>query len=320
MNSSTYRSALSPARRLGVLGALGATLLLVAGCVTAGASASPSTPLATPAPTPTPTPATPTPTPTPTPIPTGPSAANGFYLRAWRTQALAPQYTFAWLPVATISDGKFIDGMVAIPTIYPGPLWAGPSVRSISAAGIDAIVAEARKLGLLTGNGDFTGNSMPGSQIGHIQMVVDGKTYDLAGDPDALTRCMCTAAPGTSSAFASFWLEITQLATWIPTDLGQSAAYEPDRLAVLATPPTDAVSGVTSAEATWPLATPFSKFGTAMGNVAFRCGVVSGADLAKLLPLVKQSNQLTRFKDSAGVKDSLQVRVLVPSEPSPCAP
>ena len=150
-------------------------------------------------------------------------------------------------------------------------------------------------------------------------MVVDGKTYDLAGDPDALTRCMCTAAPGTAGAFASFWLQITSLATWIPDDLGQSAPYEPDRLAVLASPPTDPESGITPSETAWPLATPFSKLGTAMGNQASRCVVVTGPDLAKLLPVVKQSNQLTRFVDSAGAKDSLQVRVLVPGESDPCA-
>jgi hypothetical protein len=90
-----------------------------------------------------------TPSPSPSPAPSGSSSANGFYLRAWQTQALAPQYTFAWLPLATISDGKFIDGMVAVPAIYPGPLWVGPSVRRSAPKGIDAIVAEARKQGLL---------------------------------------------------------------------------------------------------------------------------------------------------------------------------
>ena len=29
--------------------------------------------------------------------------AGGFYLRAWQTQALAPQYTFGWLPAVTIA-------------------------------------------------------------------------------------------------------------------------------------------------------------------------------------------------------------------------
>ncbi|MGD0018567.1 MAG: hypothetical protein ABSD62_04875 [Candidatus Limnocylindrales bacterium] len=262
-----------------------------------------------------PSPSTPA---SPSPQPSGPISTSGFYLRAWRTQALAPQYTFTWLPVATISDGKFIDGMVAVPAIYPGPLWVGPSVRTIGANGLDAIVSEARKQGLLGAKSDFIDSPMPGSVVGHIQMVVEGKTYDLSGDPDALQRCRCIPDPGTSGAFAVFWQRVTDLNSWIPEELGQSSPYEPERLAVLALPPTDETSGLTPNEVPWPLSTPFATLGTAMGNDTYRCAVVSGADLTKLEPVVKQSNQLTRFVDSASVKDSLLVRVMVPGEPNPC--
>jgi hypothetical protein len=55
-----------------------------------------------------------------------------------------------------------------------------------------------------------------------------------------------------------------------------------------------------------------------MGGNVNRCAVVTGADLATLEPVVKQSNQLTRFVDSENVKDSLEVRALVPGEPSLC--
>jgi hypothetical protein len=285
--------------------------MLAAGCVTAGGNASPTG--ASGAPTP------PAPTPSGSPSPSAPSSASGFYLRAWQTQALAPQYTFSLLPIATISDGQFIDGVVAVPAIYPGPLWIGLSAQPISAAGIDAIVAEARKDGLLGAKSDFSGAPMPGSITGHLQLVVDGTTYDLTGSPDAATGTGASPAPGTAGAFAAFWQRLTGLGMWLADDLGPSAPYEPDRLAVLAIPPADATSGITPNEVPWPLATPFSKFGTAMGNETSRCAVVAGADLALLEPLVKQSNQLTRFVDSAKVKDTLTVRAMVPGEPDPCA-
>ena len=90
-------------------------------------------------------------------------------------------------------------------------------------------------------------------------------------------------------------------------------------LAVLVTPPADSASGaITPATAQWPLAAPFATSGTAFGNVADRCAVVTGADLAKLLPVVQASNVLTRFTDSAGATMSIQVRALVPGEESPC--
>lgn len=297
--SPACRSTLSSAmRKAGLLVAVG----VLAGCTATGGSASPTVPASA---------GSPVTSATPAGVPVG-----GFYLRAWKTQALAPQYTFTWLPLTTISDGKFIDGMVAVPAIYPGPLWVGPSVRTVSANGIAAIVAEARKDGLLGTKSDF-GEILPGGIAGHIQMVVDGKTYDLSGDPNAGLTAE-TLAPGSATAFVAFWEKVTGLAMWIPDELGQSTPYEPDRLAVLALPPTDQTNGITPTEVPWPLATPFSGFGTAMGNAANRCAVVTGADLATLEPVVKQSNQLTRFVDGEKVKDSLEVRVLVPGEPNPC--
>jgi hypothetical protein len=46
---------------------------------------------------------------------------------------------------------------------------------------------------------------------------------------------------------------------------------------------------------------------------------VTGTDLAKLLPVVQASNQLTRFADATGAKASIQVVALVPSDAGPCA-
>jgi hypothetical protein len=297
-------------RFLGLVGGALAVTALVAGCVTGSGAAAPpdGTPSATPS-----SGASEGSSPSPTPDAT-------FYLRAWQTQALAPQYTFGVLPQVTISGGVFINGIIAVPAIYPGPLWVQPVARTISQAGIDAIVAEARKDGLFDGQSEFIDQALMGGVDARLQMVVDGKMYDLTGDPTALTRCNCTNPdPGTAAAFAAFWQKLTGLDLWLPADLGPSASYEPDRLAVLAMPPSEPASGITAGQVTWPLATPFSKFGTAMGNDTFRCGVVSGADLASLLPVVKQSSQITRFVDSEGTVDSLVVRALVPGEPSPCA-
>ena len=306
MSSPSVSSSLHFARLAGAL----AISILVAGCVTGGGGAASSTPGGSPSASTSGSPSA---------EPSGSSSANGFYLRAWQTQALAPQYTFDWLPVVPISDGKFIDGRVAVPAIYPGPLWIGPSVRPISAKGIDAIVAEARKQGLLGSKSDFADQAVPGAVLGHIQLLVDGKTYDLTGDPDALTRCRCIPAPGTNAAFAAFWQKLSDLDAWLPAELGSSAPYEPERVAVLAMPPSEPASGITPSEVAWPLATPFSTFGTALGNDTYRCGVVSGADLTTLMPVIKAQNQLTRFVDSEKVKDSLRVRVLVPGEEGPCA-
>lgn len=245
----------------------------------------------------------------------GPSAASGFYLRAWQTQALPPPTTFGWLPSVTISDGQYVDGMVAIPAIYPGPIYVGISTRPISAKGIDEIVAEARKDGLLGDTADF-GAAMPGSVVAHVELTVDAVTHDLVG-PLPTDSTTTSDSPGTVAAFSAFWNRIANLDGWLGAELGQSSPYAPTSIAVLLTPPTDETSGITPKETPWPLSGTFATFGSQYGGQD-RCGVVSGADLGKLLPVVQASNALTRFVDSSGAKESLLVRVLLPGESSPC--
>lgn len=249
---------------------------------------------------------------------TGSPAASGFYLRATQTQALAPQYTFGWLPNLTIAGGQYIDGMIAIPTIYPGPLYEGLSERSISAAGIDQIVAEARKDGLLGSKTDYSGQPAPGSVLTHVELQIDGVTHDLTG-PLPSGDAPTSASPGTTAAYELFWSRITSLDSWLGADLGQSKPYVPTSIAVLLTPPTTASGPMTPTETSWPLASTFATFGKPYGGADYRCATVTGTELATLLPVVQASNQLTRFVDSTGAKKSLQILVLVPVDPGPCA-
>ena len=289
---------------LAVLAAV--SLLTLSGCVASGGAVGTAHggPSATPA--------------SPAPVtPAGPPS-SGFYLRAWQTQALAPQYTFGWLPAVTIADGEYIDGRVAIPAIYPGPLYVGLSERPISANGIAAIVSEARADGLLDGAVDFSGITAPGSITAHIRLVVDGVAHDLAG-PIPTDGTTTTTAPGTASAFSAFWNRIGTIETWLPAELGQSQPYLPASLAVLLTPPADASGGIAPTETPWPLASPVGTFGQPVGGSVYRCAVVTGADLAKLLPAVQAANALTRFVDSTAARTSLQVRALLPGEASPCS-
>jgi hypothetical protein len=278
--------------------------LAVAGCVGAGAASPSASPVASDSPSASPDPSSQT--------------GSGFYLRASRSQALAPWNTFGWLPSVTVADGQFIDGNVAVPAIYPGPIFIQPQVRSISAAGIQAIVDEARKDGLLTDRNRQIGSPLPGGMTATIAMTVDGVAYQISG-PMPTGPAGPSAEPGTEAAFGDFWGKVTNLGMWLATYLGPSGPYVPARLAVLLGPlpaePTDSPLKPTTAN--WPLASTFASFGTASGT-QYRCGVVSGQDLVVLLPVVQKANQLTEFVDSAGSRVSLQARALMPGEPSPC--
>ncbi|HJX67712.1 MAG TPA: hypothetical protein VJ258_03180 [Candidatus Limnocylindrales bacterium] len=296
MNASAAHLPLPVARLAGAL----ILSLLVMACSAAGATTPPGAPSS------------------PDGSPAPGSSVSGFYLRASQSQALAAQYTFGWLPLATIAEGKFYDGMIAIPTIYPGPLYVGLSYQTISSKGIDEVVAEARTDGLLGTKTDFLEQPMPGSVTCHVQLIVDGVTHDLTGQCGS-TDAQNAAAPGSSGAFAAFWNKLTSLSAWLGPELGSSVAYVPSRLAVLVTPPVVLQdSPIAPNQKPWPLAAPFASFGSPMGSADVRCAVLSGADLATLLPAVQAGNQLTRFVDSQAVERSLQARVLLPGEADPC--
>jgi hypothetical protein len=242
-----------------------------------------------------------------------PSASTtGFYLRTWQSQALAPQYTFGWTPSVTISGGQLVSGLVAVPAIYPGPIYIGPTSRTISDKGVAAIIAEAQKGGLLDGKTNYGQGIAPGSIVVHIRLVVGGIAHDYSGPAQA-----SDAQPG--AAFSSFWQRLHSLDSWLALELGKQEPYVPTAIAVMTKPVAEPQDGFTPQKTAWPLESTFAAFGIAYGDAGSRCGTVTGADLAKLLPILKVSNQLTRFHDTAGVEKSLQVRVLFPGENSPCA-
>ncbi|HWH36600.1 MAG TPA: hypothetical protein VNT28_02350 [Candidatus Limnocylindrales bacterium] len=279
-------------------------MVIIFGCASPGPTAPPS----------------PSPTPSPSPSPT--PGAQGLYLRAWQTQALPPEHTFGWLPTLTISDGLAIDGNVAIPMIFPGPLLIMPNVREISPEGQAAIAQLARDLGLLGGATDFTGGGLaPGGITAHVVLTIDGQSVQISGDPNATGRCApgdlrCQPEPATPEAFAFFWARLGYLDDWLGAELSGNVDYTPDRLAVAATPPSPI--DVPHNEVAWPLETPFADFGQPWTMAESRCAVVEGSDLELLLPALMAANQATLFVDGNDEPRTVIARVLVPGEPSVC--
>jgi hypothetical protein len=258
------------------------------------------------------------------------SPAPGFYLRAWYSQALPPTDTFSQLPSTTILDGTLIDGNVAVPAIYPGPLLILPFERSISAPGMERIVDAARQLGLLDGQTDFTGGGVaPGGALAKLQLVVDGAQHDLSGDATVFVDCSapdeCDVEPGTPEAFAALWQGVSFLDGWMPEELGAADQYQPERLALLLVPPRSGDCAALRAVcpqpnfADWPLDTSFADYGAPFAADADgRCAVAEGEELELLLPALGAANQLTAFVDGEDDARSVIPRVLVPGEDSPC--
>ncbi len=294
-----------------------AFVLVVGLCLSACSLGTAASPSPSPVPSPQPTVA-PTSTPGQTPAPD-----SDFYLRAWFSQSLPPRETFSWLPMLTIADGAVIDGNVAVPAIYPGPLMIVPFNSEVSEAGIEAVIEEARRLGLLSGESDFTGGAvMPGSRTGQIEIVVEGTTYSFTGLPETLVQCdetgMCDAEPGTPEAFSAFWHELEAYHTWLQPELGASEQYLPERVAMLLTAPPPNEPGLSPAPVAWPFETPIAEAGADFPGGGERCVTLSGEALEEMLPILEAGTQLTVFVDDEDTQAGAVVRVLVPDEPSPC--
>ena len=260
----------------------------------------------------------------PSPEPTPPAEARAL-LRVTMQQALPPPSTFSWLPSVVITlDGRVLTGG-AVPAIFPGPLVNPVIERQLTAAGWAKIVAAARAFGLLGGANDFTGGGMPpGSMTARLQLVADGRAFDLVGDPTRIMVCIttpCDPQPGSPEAFGGFLNRLSDVGSWLGADIGPESMYVPEGYAILVGPPPADDQGLAQPPIDWPFAGGFAAFGKTLADGSGgRCGSVTGADAAALRALLGAANQLTKWRDAAdgGSFRGLMVRPLLPGDGDPC--
>lgn len=263
------------------------------------------------------------PSPSPTPEPTAPPDAP-FRLRVTMVQALPPLATFGLTPTIVITnDGRVLTGG-AVPAIFPGPLVIPVNEQQLTPVGWSKVVAAARDAGLLGGARDFTGGGMPpGSVSARLQIVADGRIFDLVGDPNRIMVCVtapCVPQPGTPEAFGGFTSLLSNLAQVLGADLGQQGLYQPAGYALLVGGPPADQQGLAQPAIAWPLAGGFAAFGTPLADGSGgRCGLVTGADVGALRPALTAANQLTKWRDAVdGSFHGLTVRPLLPGDGDVC--
>jgi hypothetical protein len=261
---------------------------------------------------PTQTPAPPTPV---IPVPS-PFADGTYWLRMTTQQAIPPLDRFGMTPTTVITgDGLYLlPG--AVPAIFPGPLVYPVFARQLSDAGRDQVIAWAQELGLLSGETDFTGDTLlPGGVTGTIELTVDGERVTLTGQPDAIGG---EVQPGTPAAFAELWRRIAALPEALPGELGPEQPWTPDGYAILVGPPPQPQDGLAGNIADWPLDEPIAQFGTEVAD-GYRCGVALGEDAAVLAPALGAANQLTQWTQDPATSATfgLTVRSIAAGE-DPC--
>jgi len=258
----------------------------------------------------------------PSPEPSPPAEAR-VLLRVTQVQALPPQATFGGLPSVVITlDGKVLMGG-AVPAIFPGPLVMPIFERQLTLAGWGKVVAAARAAGLLGGQHDFTGGQMPpGSMATRLEIVADGRVYELTGDASRVMVCVttpCVPQPGTPEAFGGFVSSVTGLDALVGADIGRDAAYVPTGFALVVGPSPDQ-QDLEQPVIAWPFADGFAAFGKPLADGSGgRCGTVTGDAAGAIRPALAAANQLTRWRDPVdGSFRGLTVRPLLPGDGDLC--
>ncbi|HXH05816.1 MAG TPA: hypothetical protein VNI83_04415, partial [Vicinamibacterales bacterium] len=165
----------------------------------------------------------------------------------------------------------------------------------------------------------------PGSITTRLELLADGRLYDLVGDASRQIQCVttpCVAPPGTPEAFAGFVNALPDIASIAGAgELGPERLHEPAGFAVVATPGKPDDQGVPQPAIAWPLDGGFAAFGQPLSDGSGgRCGRITGADVGLVRPIFGAATQTTPFRDPTD--DSLWrllVRPLLPGDEDPCA-
>jgi hypothetical protein len=278
-----------------------AILLLAAvatACVgTAGASAPSSSPV---------------PTPTPDRVVFRVDGDGGF---------VAPGTVLGRLPqVVVYADGRVVMAGPQI-EIYPGPLMPSLQVRTLTPEALAGLVQLAKDKDLLKdAHYDVVGIADAVTTV--LTLDVDGRVFRVSAyalmeagvEGTDWADAMDDATKAGRSALGSF----IDALTGIPESgfTGPWTTYEAGSLRLFAAPAGDRPDDMIPAGD--PVAWPGANLGTAGapvgdGPLGFRCQVVSGEDLATVMPVLRDANQLTVLR-SGGADWSLIVRPLLPGE------
>lgn len=256
----------------------------------------------------------------PVPSPT-PNLDRVVFRVDWDGGFVAPGTILGRLPQIVV----YADGRVVMPgpqiEIYPGPLMPALQVRTLTPDALARLVQLAKDKGLLRdAHYDFAGIADATTTV--LTLDVDGHRYTVSAyalmEAGADGSAWADAMDDASKAGRAALREFIDALTGVPESgyAGPWATYAPTALRLYAAPagarPDDMVPA--GDPVAWPLA-DLAVAGTPVGDgsLGFRCQVVTGADLAKVRPVLDDANQLTVFRSGDGAW-ALIVRPLLPGE------
>jgi hypothetical protein len=260
----------------------------------------------------------------PSPTPSGiahPTGASDLVLRVEFVGGLiAPPADLVRVPSFSLfGDGRLVtEG--AQTEIYPQPALPALLVQQLTEDGVQRILELAGDAGLLGRDATYVNGGVADAPTTVFTVNADGGHHVVQAS--ALGFGDEVGVPESDRAarrvLVRFQGELTDLASALPANSFTGAMqYEPEGLRLFVTegaPFSD--PGVDQKDIAWPLATPLSSFGAALGEPGsqpVRCGTVEGDDLARLMPSVERATQISPWT-SGGAAYGIVVRPLLPDE------
>ncbi|HEY7660969.1 MAG TPA: hypothetical protein VIC58_10265 [Actinomycetota bacterium] len=250
-----------------------------------------------------------------------PTGADDLVLRVEYQGGFVPyEFMLKRVPAWSLyGDGTVIvEGPVI--EIYPGPALPNLLAFSITEEGIQAILEAAQEAGLMDGDATYgypciadAADTVFTTNAGGSTSVVSAYALEFA-DPALSTGGDCPDVDTQARAkLAEFQRMLGDLRSWLPGPIGPEEPYTPTEMRTYVLP-YRGQDDLQQSPIEWPLSQPLVAFGDPVpdGN-DIRCGVVSGDDLAELLPLAEQANELTPWT-SGGEEYQLIFRPLLPDE------
>ena len=216
------------------------------------------------------------------------------------------------------------DGTVIVPgpqiAIFPGPALPNLQRATITPAGMQILLEAARDAGLLGPDAHYDlGGIMDASSAEFTLNAEGARPHDLGLRPDgeqpARPQGQDPAVAEARSKLARFQAQLGSLEALLGGEMGDWSPYEADSVQLLVSDGAPDDQGLAQRPIAWPLSTPLATFGKAMPDLfqGQRCGVVEGADIGALMPLLQDANALTPWTDD-GVAYGFLVRPLLPGE------
>lgn len=251
-----------------------------------------------------------------------PAGADQLVLRVATGGGFVPiEYNLRALPgLSLFGDGRLIvEGPVI--EIYPGPAMPNLQVSRLTEEGIQAILEEARKAGLLGPDKSYDYPCVADLPTTTFTVVAEGRThsvsaYALGFEGEDMGQCGDVDVEARTKLL-EFSQKVGDVRSWLPEgSVGPEEEYTPTEMRVYVQtyrgdPELEQPSIV------WPLGSSLAAFGEPDPNLSeVRCGVVGGEDLLVLLPEARSANQLTPWTSDHGAQHGLIFRPLLPDEHS----